>query len=56
MREYFNQWKQEGERRSLKGFMNEEGPVALECHQLKKTLYNLKRAAIEEGIETKQIQ
>lgn len=36
--------------------MNEEGPVALECHTLKKVLYNLKRAAIEDGIEPREVQ
>jgi len=36
--------------------MNEEGPVAIECHNLKKILYNLKQAAIEDGIEPQTVQ
>lgn len=36
--------------------MNEEGPVALECHTLKKVLYNLKKAAIDDGIEPREVQ
>jgi hypothetical protein len=31
--------------------MNEDGPVAIESHNLKKKLYNLKLMALEEGIE-----
>ena len=35
--------------------MNEEGPVAIESHNLKKKLYNLKMMAVEEGFEPSEI-
>jgi len=56
IREYFQEWKSESQRRSLVKSMNEEGPVAIECHNLKKILYNLKQAAIEDGIEPQTVQ
>jgi len=31
--------------------MNEDGPVAVEVHNLKKKLYNLKHMTVDEGIE-----
>jgi hypothetical protein len=51
IREYFDEWKQESEKRGVVKYMNEEGPVAIETYNLKKLLHNLKLACLEDGIE-----
>lgn len=51
----FNRWKEESERKSLIKFMSEEGPVAIQNHNLKKMIYNLKLKTILEGFAPKEV-
>lgn len=51
----FNRWKEESERRAVVKFMNEEGPIAVQNHILKKMIYNLKTKVSEEGFAPREI-
>ncbi|CDW80517.1 UNKNOWN [Stylonychia lemnae] len=55
IRDYFEEWKKESQRREVVRFMNEEGPLAIQNHILKKLVYNLKKKAIDDGIEQKVV-
>lgn len=46
IRDFFEVWKQESERKTVVKYMNEEGPVAIQNHNLKKMIYNLKLKAM----------